>query len=93
MGSQQFVNRVAAVPSLHAATILLITLFFWPLTKRWRWLLASYPIAMGVALVYLGEHYAFDVLLGWLYAVFVYVVGSRVLDRWALRRVSRAHGD
>jgi membrane-associated phospholipid phosphatase len=90
MGSQQFVNRVAAVPSLHAATILLITFFFWPLTRRWRWVLVSYPIAMGVALVYMGEHYAFDVLLGWLYAVIVYVVGSRLWDRWALRRAARA---
>jgi membrane-associated phospholipid phosphatase len=89
MGSQNFVNRVAAVPSLHAATILLITLFFWPLTKKWRWLLVSYPIAMGIALVYLGEHYAFDVLLGWLYAVVVYVVGSRLWDRWMLKRTAK----
>ena len=29
MDSQQYVNKVAAVPSLHAATALLISLFFW----------------------------------------------------------------
>ena len=91
MGSQKFVNRVAAVPSLHAGTILLISLFFWPLTTKWRWVLVTYPIAMGLALVYLGEHYAFDVLLGWLYAVVVYVVGSRLWDRWTLRRAAKAH--
>jgi len=90
MGSQQFVNRVAAVPSLHAATILLISLFFWPYTTRWRWLLIVYPLAMGFALVYLGEHYAFDVLLGWLYAVVVYVGGSWLWNQWEFRRASGA---
>ncbi len=85
MGSQQFVNKVAAVPSLHAATALLIALFFWSRTTRWRWLLVLYPLAMGASLVYLGEHYASDVLLGWLYAVVVFVVGNRLYD-WCLAR-------
>ena len=52
MGSQEFVNRVAAVPSLHARTALLIALFFCSGTTWWRWL------------GYLGEHYVSDVLSG-----------------------------
>jgi len=94
MGSQQFVNKVAAVPSLHGATALLISLFFWSWTRRWRWLLVVYPLAMAFSLVYLGEHYVSDILLGWLYAVVVYVVGNRVydwyVDRSATRRIQRA---
>jgi membrane-associated phospholipid phosphatase len=86
MGSQHYVNKVAAVPSLHAATALLIAMFFWSRAGRWRWLLALYPLAMAVSLVYLGEHYVSDVLLGWLYAVVVFVVGGRLYDRWARRR-------
>jgi membrane-associated phospholipid phosphatase len=85
MGSQQFVNKVAAVPSLHAATALLIALFFWSWTRRWRWLLVVYPLAMAFSLVYLGEHYVSDVLLGWLYAVVVFVVGNRIYDRYVER--------
>jgi membrane-associated phospholipid phosphatase len=85
MGSQAFVNKVAAVPSLHAATALLISLFFWSRTTRWRWLLVLYPLAMGASLVYLGEHYASDVLLGWIYAVVVFLVGNRLYD-WCLAR-------
>ena len=85
MGSQNYVNRVAAVPSLHAAVALLISLFFWSRTKRWRWLLALYPLAMGFSLVYLGEHYVSDVLLGWIYAVVIFTVGNRVYDRVAAR--------
>ncbi len=90
MGSKAFVNQVAAVPSLHAATALLIALFLWPLVGRWRWLLALYPIAMGFSLVYLGEHYASDVLLGYLYAVVVFMVGNRMYDWWQRRRAERA---
>jgi membrane-associated phospholipid phosphatase len=40
---------------------------------------------MGLTLVYTGEHYVIDVLIGWLYAGAVYVVGSWLyarLDRW-----------
>jgi membrane-associated phospholipid phosphatase len=93
MGSQDFVNKVAAVPSLHAATALLITLFFWPRTTRWRWLLVVYPLAMAVSLVYLGEHYVSDVLLGWVYAVVVFVVGNRVYDWFVARSAARRRPD
>jgi membrane-associated phospholipid phosphatase len=93
MGSQQFVNKVAAVPSLHAATALLIALFFWPRTTRWRWLLVLYPLAMALSLVYLGEHYVSDVLLGWLYAVVVFVVGNRIYDWFVARARTRSQPD
>jgi membrane-associated phospholipid phosphatase len=86
MGSKDYVNKVAAVPSLHAATALLISMVFWSRTVRWRWLLVLYPLAMAMALVYLGEHYVSDVLLGWLYAVLVFVFGGRLYDRWSARR-------
>ena len=89
MGSQHFVNRVAAVPSLHAATPLLIALFFWPIMKRLRWPLVAWSIAMGVALVYLGEHYAVDVLLGYVYAALVFIAGNRLWDRWKRGRERR----
>jgi membrane-associated phospholipid phosphatase len=63
-----FANIVAAVPSLHAAFPMLILLFFWS-SGRWvRALLIAYVLAMGVAVVYSGEHYVFDVIVGWLYA-------------------------
>jgi membrane-associated phospholipid phosphatase len=85
MGSSRFANQVAAVPSLHAAVSLFIALFFWSRTHRWRWLLVLYPLAMAFSLVYLGEHYVSDVLLGWIYAVVVFLVGNRIIDWWAAR--------
>ena len=58
-----YANPVAAVPSLHAAYTLLITLVFGDRAASWgRVLLALYPWAMLFALVYTAEHYAGDIL-------------------------------
>jgi hypothetical protein len=76
-------NEVAAVPSLHAAISLLITVFFWPrLRKRWRPLLLGYALVMAFSLVYSAEHYVFDILLGWLLTGLV----SYGFHRWENRR-------
>jgi membrane-associated phospholipid phosphatase len=84
----RYSNHVAAVPSLHAAYALLISLVLWRSASRlWRVLLAAYPVAMAFALVYSGEHYAVDIVLGWVYAVAVYVAVERIADRLAARRV------
>ena len=65
-----YANDVAAMPSLHAAFALLFTLYLWTLVPRYvRPLLALYPLAMALALVYSGEHYAVDCVAGWVYAV------------------------
>lgn len=64
---RDWVNRVAAMPSLHAGFSLMVVLVFWPQLRRrgWRLLALGYPLVMGVALVYLAEHYVIDVLAGW----------------------------
>jgi len=84
-----FADPVAAVPSLHSAYPMLLMLFFWKSAGRWRWLLALYPLAMALTLVYTGEHFVIDILLGWLYAVTIFVLGNRLFDRYELRRQSR----
>lgn len=63
-------NNVAAVPSLHSAypfvgAVFLILAFGW----RRAWWTVLYPISIWVGVVYLGEHYVFDVLAGIGYAV------------------------
>jgi len=88
----RYANDVAAIPSLHAAYALLISLVLWRVARWWPWrvLLVAYPLAMGFALVYSGEHYAIDIVLGWLYAVVAYVAVERIADRLAARRAARA---
>jgi membrane-associated phospholipid phosphatase len=84
-------NSFAAMPSLHAGFTMLITLFLWR-SARWWWRipLAAYPIAMGFTLVYFAEHYAVDVLAGWLYALAAFVAVERFANRRAARRASVA---
>lgn len=67
---QAAANMVAAVPSLHSAITTLVALFLWNRVrrKRLRPLLLLYPLAMAVTLMATGEHYFFDVALGWVYA-------------------------
>jgi hypothetical protein len=67
---QAGVNVVAAIPSLHAAFTMLVALGIWPRVRRraLRPLLLLYPLAMGLTLIACGEHYFFDVALGWGYA-------------------------
>jgi hypothetical protein len=73
------VNDVAAMPSLHAAYPVLLMLFFWGRARPWqRVLLATYPLAMSFTLVYSGEHYVLDVMLGWVYAAVVYFAVAAV---------------
>ncbi len=77
-------NPVAAMPSLHTAFAALIALFLAArLGTPWRRLLALYPIAMGFALVYLGEHYVLDIAAGFAYAAAVHWGVSR----WERSRV------
>jgi hypothetical protein len=63
-------NPVAAVPSLHTAIVTLVALFLWGRVRR-RWLrplLLLYPLLMGLTLMATGEHFFFDIALGWAYA-------------------------
>jgi membrane-associated phospholipid phosphatase len=82
-----YANNVAAVPSLHTAFALLIAITLWPVVpRRLRALLAVYPLLMGFTLVYTGEHYVFDLLLGWLYTVVAVVAGRALMRSWTARR-------
>jgi membrane-associated phospholipid phosphatase len=80
---QQRVNEVAALPSLHAGYSFLLAMFLWRTARRSRWLLAIYPVAMGFTLVYGGEHYVIDILVGWLYAYGVMMLWDRIEARRA----------
>ncbi|MGH8823556.1 MAG: phosphatase PAP2 family protein [Jiangellaceae bacterium] len=69
-------NLVAALPSLHAAFAVLVSVALWlhVRNRALRVLIALYPVAMGLTLVYGGEHYVVDVLLGWVYVALVFLV-------------------
>ncbi len=67
-GAQTF-NPYAAIPSLHTANAVLVSVFAWRFVHRrlravvWP-ILVLYPLGMGFALVYSGEHYVIDIIAG-----------------------------
>jgi len=85
-GDPKYSNPVGAIPSEHAAYPLLFLLLFWAVASpRWRVVLVAYVATMAFVLVYFAEHYVFDELLGYVYAVVAFVVVGRVLDARSTR--------
>jgi hypothetical protein len=88
--SQGQVNQVAAVPSLHTAFAVLTCLVLFPVA-RWVWqrvALIGYAVVMPLVLVWAGEHYVVDALLGAGYAVVVVLLASQ--SRATVARILRA---
>jgi membrane-associated phospholipid phosphatase len=80
-------NPLAAMPSLHFATSLMAAHILGevsPVAGAVGW---SYALALGLALVYLGEHYAADIAAGALLAETVRTQSHRALP--GLRALSR----
>lgn len=69
-------NPVAAVPSLHASYPLLILLFGVKVFGKKMWIFSLYVLAAWFSLVYMGEHYIFDIALGALYTLITYYLVS-----------------
>lgn len=65
-------NLVAAVPSLHAAYPLTTALFFYKKFPKWGWTFFLYPLIMAIVVMYLGEHYFFDICVAVVYVYIVY---------------------
>ncbi len=80
-------NEVAAVPSLHSAYPLLASFFVIAAfgIKRVWWILI-YPISMWIGVVYLGEHYVFDIVIAIIYVVLVYTAVNWIFKRYRARQ-------
>jgi membrane-associated phospholipid phosphatase len=85
-------NTVAAVPSLHAAYAILCALFAFRLFGVLVGLVVSiHPLLVCVGIVYIGEHYAIDAIIGGVYAVGAYALTWWLfhvgVDDWVVNRV------
>jgi PAP2 superfamily len=81
-------NPLAAMPSLHFATSVMATLLLAEAGPVAGALGLSYTATLGLALVYLGEHYAIDLLAGVGLTLAIHRVGPRAAP--ALERFGRA---
>ena len=75
-------NIFAAVPSLHAA-YMLIALAYAAMSRQRKWLITAFAIIMvGIwwTAVYAGHHYVIDVLLG----IITAIIGTYILEKWLM---------
>jgi membrane-associated phospholipid phosphatase len=87
-------NPYAAIPSLHAGYAFLVFLMVagmllrrggrsrWPLVA----LAAVYPLLQALAVVYTGNHYVIDIVIGFAFAAGALAVTNRVWRRLGLAR-------
>jgi len=81
-------NPVAAVPSLHAAYATLVVLFVYAWRgRRWALCAAPYAIAMWFTVVYLGDHYVADIIVGLAYAIAGWILVPKLLRHGPFRRL------
>lgn len=57
-------NPIAAMPSIHMAITFLLVFPALRFGRKWRITALLYAASMGLALVYLGEHYVIDIVIG-----------------------------
>ncbi|MEO3783216.1 phosphatase PAP2 family protein [Actinocorallia sp. B10E7] len=80
-------NLVAAVPSLHASYPLLIMIFLARVFGgRKVWWVAAYPVCLWIGIVYMGEHYVFDIFAGVAYTLIACALAFRTAALVSLRR-------
>lgn len=93
--SQGQVNAVAAVPSLHTAFAVLTCLVLFPVARHtWQRVgLVGYALLMPLVLVWAGEHYVVDTLLGAAYAAGVVGGVAAVTAALTARRSSTPDGE
>lgn len=72
-------NPVAAVPSLHGAYPFLVLLFFIRFFKLKGLLFLPYVLIVWTSMVYLGEHYVVDLLIGAFYASLFFLASEYLI--------------
>jgi hypothetical protein len=72
-------NSVAAMPSIHMAVT--FAMFLWSLehARPLRFALLAYSAVMGLALVYLAEHYVIDLIAGIVCALVAFFAARRLV--------------
>ncbi len=74
-------NHVAALPSVHVAAAVLVSLAMRSAWARLSFVGVAYAMAMTLAVVYLGEHFVMDAPLGWAVALIGWWLAPRFVSR------------
>ncbi len=76
-------NPVAAMPSLHMGLTALIAVTAWKAGNHWRIMGLLYAGAMLFSVIFLGEHYFTDALVG----IVAALLGWKLASIWSARRL------
>ena len=79
-------NHVAAMPSLHAAYPCLVFLYILRYFRKFAIPAFIYCIALWTSLVYGGDHYVLDVLVGIIYAVISFFIIEIAIEKTAFKK-------
>lgn len=75
--------------SAHASNHMAIAIFFFLLFKRserrWPYLLILWAVLIGIAQIYVGLHYPFDVLCGAIIGLAIGFMSFMVLNKWYMK--------
>lgn len=81
--SQQVGERpTAAFPSSHVGMSTILMLMAWRSSRKLFWCLLPFYLLLCTATVYIQAHYVIDVIIGFLSAFGVYVLATRIFNRW-----------
>lgn len=76
-------NPIAAMPSMHMAITFLILFPVWQVRRSMGIAALVYGLLMGLALIYLGEHYFIDIAVGAMIATYSWFASGAWLNRIA----------
>lgn len=82
-------NPIAAMPSIHFAITFLLVCIARDQARAWRVLSWIYALSMGLALVYMGEHYVVDIVAGGAVTAYSWHAAGSWLARVGSRLVAR----
>lgn len=89
---QDWANEIAAMPSLHCAFALIVPMFFFRWIRQWwvKALLLLFPATMLFSLVFFGEHWVIDGIVGWAIVCFAFWFWNKVEAWWRHYKANRA---
>lgn len=87
---RDWLNTVAAMPSLHAGFAMFVVVFALPWVRpAWaRVVLFAFPLTMALSLAYFGEHYLADALAGWTLVGLSFLCWNRIERARRRRRIT-----
>lgn len=81
-------NSVAAMPSLHAAFPLMVFFFLYKWNKKMGIAFIPYVLGVWFAVIYLGEHYFIDMVIGALYSTVIFIIIEKLSNHAKAKSVS-----